>query len=189
MRRSKINKASSNTCKTVICVLENPTNIGNVGAIVRTANCLGVAKIYVIDSNNLLPENWNIMRTNSTLNGSSCGSVKWTYVKKFLSTEECFNHLIKNRYTSVATSPHTNENVNINLLDGEYTDNKLAIWFGNEIQGLSDEVIKKVSRCIQIPMYGITESLNLAVCSGIVLHEVVRQRRNYLNLDNHVFVR
>ncbi len=179
--------ASSNTCKTLICVLENPTNIGNVGAIVRTANCLGVAKIYVIDSHNLLPENWNIMRTNSTLNGSSSGSVKWTYVKKFLKTEECFNHLLKNGYTSIATSPHTNENICVNLLDGKYTDNKLAIWFGNEVNGLSEEVIKKASRCVQIPMYGMTESLNLAVCSGIVLHEVVRQRRNFLNLDNHEF--
>jgi tRNA G18 (ribose-2'-O)-methylase SpoU len=37
-------------------------------------------------------------------------------------------------------------------------------------------------------MYGITESLNLAVCSGIVLHEVARQRRNFLNLNNHEFI-
>ena len=85
-------------------------------------------------------------------------SIRWTYVKKFLDAEECFNHLEKNRYTSVATSPHTNENLCVNLLDGKYTDNRLAIWFGNEVNGLSGEVIKKVNRCVQIPIVRSSEA-------------------------------
>ena len=56
---------------------------------------------------------------------------------------------------------------------------KLAVWFGNESRGLSDMAIENSKACINIPMYGIVESLNLGTTSGIVLYEITKQRREF----------
>lgn len=57
-----------------------------------------------------------------------------------------------------------------------YTQKKLAVWFGNESRGVSDEVITKSEMCINIPMNGIIESLNLGTDTGIVLYEITTQK-------------
>ncbi|WP_374693402.1 TrmH family RNA methyltransferase [Acidithiobacillus sp. AMEEHan] len=63
---------------------------------------------------------------------------------------------------------------------GEYTKyKKLAVWFGNESRGISELAVENSVFCVNIPMCGIIESLNLATSSGIVLYEITRQRRLY----------
>ena len=105
--------------------------------------------------------------------------VKWSFVKKFKTTEECFDHLEKNGYTSVVTSPHIKGKTNVILQDGDFTQDKLAVWFGNEARGISNLAVERSAACIQIEMYGIIESLNLATSTGIVLYEITKQRREY----------
>ena len=61
----------------------------------------------------------------------------------------------------------------------DYTQPRLAIWFGNESRGISELAIEQSECCISIPMFGIIESLNLGTTSGIVLYEVTKQRRAY----------
>lgn len=56
---------------------------------------------------------------------------------------------------------------------------KLAVWFGNEARGISDTAVSHSAACVQIEMYGIVESLNLATSTGIVLYEITKQRREY----------
>jgi tRNA G18 (ribose-2'-O)-methylase SpoU len=51
--------------------------------------------------------------------------------------------------------------------------------FGNEARGISDLAVQHAEMCVAIPMFGMIESLNLGTTSGIVLHEVTRQRRKY----------
>ena len=63
--------------------------------------------------------------------------------------------------------------------EGDYTQVRLAVWFGNESKGVSKQVIDRSEMCINIPMYGIIESLNLATSTGIVLYEVTKQRREF----------
>lgn len=177
-RRAKFNNTNLTKCHTCICVLENPTNIQNIGTIIRNVNFFGIEKVYIIDKYNLFNEqSWRDFRTSSQLMSTSVSAIKWTYVKLFQSTDACFEHLKKNKFTSIITSPHIKGKINIELKDGIFTDKKLAIWFGNETTGISDEAINKSDRCVQINGYGIIESLNLATCTGIVLHEVSNQRR------------
>ncbi len=112
---------------------------------------------------------------------TSTSAIKWTYCRRFNTTAECLAYLAKNRVTSMATSPHILGKENINIGDGEYRDRRLAIWFGNEVRGVSAEVIAASRACIQIPMFGMIESLNLAVSTGIVMNTVAEKRRaNYL---------
>lgn len=56
---------------------------------------------------------------------------------------------------------------------------KLAVWFGNEGIGISSQALEHSVLCVNIPMFGIIESLNLGSASGIVLYEITKQRRTF----------
>lgn len=175
--RKKADSIKDFRCKNLIAVLEEPKDEKNIGQTIRNINALGVEKLYIIDSKGLVPNDWQKMRTNARLMKLSSSAIKWTFVKKFKSTEDCINHLKKNEFISMVTSPHLKGKRNIVLHEGKYTRMKLAAWFGNESKGISDIAIENSIACINIPMSGIVESLNLGTTTGIVLYEITKQRR------------
>jgi tRNA (guanosine-2'-O-)-methyltransferase len=166
-------------CKNLIAVIENPMNLINIGTIIRNIEALGVEKTYIIDPRNMLPDDWQKMRERKTLKDTSVSAIKWSFVKRFSSTEECLEYLKRKNFISVVTSPHIKGKENIVLHEGDYTQTKLAVWFGNEVKGISEEAVEKAEFCINIPMYGFIESLNLATSTGIVMYEITKQRRAY----------
>ncbi len=177
--RIKADHAKTGRCKNLIAVLENPHNTENIGTVIRNINALGVEKLYVIDECNKIPDTWDEMRVKKKLLDVSASAVKWTFVKKFKSSAECLAHLEKNGFVSIVTSPHVKGRVNVLLQDGDFTQTKLAVWFGSEARGISDFALAHSAACVQIEMYGIIESLNLATSTGIVLYEITKQRRAY----------
>ncbi len=180
--RAKADRAKQFRCKTFIVVLENPANFQNIGTVIRNIDALGAGKLYIVDSRNILPDDWESMRKSSGLMNTSSSAVKWTFCKKFKSTDECFDHLEKNGFVSLVTSPHIKGQNNINLNEANFTKyKKLAVWFGNESSGITDNAVARASGCLQIDMCGIIESLNLAVCTGIVINAVTIQRRNWFD--------
>jgi tRNA (guanosine-2'-O-)-methyltransferase len=167
-------------CKNLIAVIENPTDIKNIGTVIRNVNALGVEKVYVVDPRRSLPDDWQDLRESRGVSKTSVSAVKWTFVKRFDSTDECFDHLEKNRFKSIVTSPHVKGKTCIFLHEGDFTiHHKLAVWFGSEATGISDRAIERSEMCVSIPMFGMIESLNLGTSSGIVLYEVAKQRREY----------
>jgi tRNA (guanosine-2'-O-)-methyltransferase len=167
-------------CKNLIAVIEDPENIKNIGTVIRNVNALGVEKVYVVDPRHGLSDDWQELRERGSLSSTSVSAVKWTFVKRFDSTRDCLEHLRKNNFTSVVTSPHRKGCRNEILHDADFTAyTKLAVWFGNESRGISDEAAAESEMCIGIPMFGMIESLNLGTSSGIVLYEVTKQRREY----------
>lgn len=167
-------------CKNLIAVIEDPTDIKNIGTVIRNVNALGVEKVYVVDPRHALPDDWHDMRERPSLSKTSVSAVKWSFVKRFDTTDACFDHLESRNFRSIVTSPHIKGQRNVYLQDGDYTEHsKLAVWFGNEKRGISDRAIERSDMCVAIPMFGMIESLNLGTSSGIVLYEVTRQRREY----------
>lgn len=167
-------------CKNLIAVLEDPEDIKNIGTVIRNVNALGVEKVYVIDPKHSLSDDWQELRERRALSSTSVSAVKWTFVKRFDSTRHCLDHLEKNHFTSVVTSPHRKSHRNEILHEADFTAyTKLAVWFGNEGRGITDEAAEASELCISIPMFGMIESLNLGTSSGIVLYEVTKQRREY----------
>ncbi len=167
-------------CKNLIAVIENPKNIKNIGTIIRNVNAMGVEKVYIIDPSNSLPDDWQELRERRTISKLSVSAIKWTFVKRFDSTEACCDYLEKKNYVSIVTSPHVKGKKSIYLHEGDYTEApKLAVWFGNEGHGISDLAVERSEMCVAIPMFGLIESLNLGTSSGIVLYEVKKQRREY----------
>ena len=178
--RRRANEIKSFRCKNLIAVIENPTDIKNIGTVIRNVNALGVEKVYVVDCRRSLPDDWQELRDRKSILKTSVSAVKWTFVKRFDSTDECFDHLEKKGFISIVTSPHVKGKASIFLQDGDYTTyHKLAVWFGSEAVGISDRAVARSELCISIPMFGVIESLNLGTSSGIVLYEIARQRRIY----------
>jgi tRNA (guanosine-2'-O-)-methyltransferase len=167
-------------CKHLIAVIEEPSDIKNIGTIIRNVNALGVEKVYVVDPRKSLPEDWQDMREQVSLSKISVSAIKWSFVKRFDSTDDCFDYLEKKNFRSIVTSPHVKGKHSIFLDEGDYSQHsKLAVWFGNEGRGISDRAVERSETCVAIPMFGMIESLNLGTSSGIVLYEVTKQRRAY----------
>jgi tRNA (guanosine-2'-O-)-methyltransferase len=167
-------------CKNLIAVIENPTDIKNIGTVIRNVNALGVEKVYVVDPTRSLPDGWQDLRERKSISKTSVSAVKWTFVERFDSTDECFDHLEKKGFKSIVTSPHVKGKTCLYLHEGDFTaHSKLAGWFGSEAVGISDRAVERSEMCVSIPMFGMIESLNLGTSSGIVLYEVARQRREY----------
>lgn len=181
--RARANTIKNFKCKHLIAVLEVPSDRFNIGTVIRNVNALGVEKVYIIDPRKSLPDDWEDMRENRKLSKLSVSAVKWTFVKRFDTTEDCLAHLEKNNFVSVVTSPHIKGKNNAWLHEADYTIYpKLAVWFGNEAKGISDLAVAESEMCIALPMFGMVESLNLGTCTGIVLYEITKQRRAYQSL-------
>jgi tRNA (guanosine-2'-O-)-methyltransferase len=178
--RRRAEKIKPFRCKNLIAVLENPTDVANIGTVIRNVNALGVEKVYVVDPRRSLPDDWQDLREKRTISKTSVSAVKWTFVKRFDTTDDCFDHLEKNGFSSIVTSPHVKGKTSIFLHEGDYTaQTKLAVWFGSEATGISDRAVERSEMYISVPMFGMIESLNLGTSSGIVLYEVAKQRREY----------
>lgn len=178
--RTRANAIKSFRCKNLIAVLENPVDVKNIGTVIRNANALGVEKVYVVDPRRSLPDDWQELRDHKAVSKASVSAVKWTFVKRFDSTDDCFDYLESKNFRSIVTSPHVKGKTSIFLHEGDYTlHHKLAVWFGSEAVGISDRAVERSDMCVCVPMFGMIESLNLGTSSGIVLYEVAKQRREY----------
>lgn len=178
--RQRVERVKLGRCKNLIVVLENPRDIVNTATAIRNVNALGAEKVHVVDPDKKFPDDWHAMRGQRELGRVSASAVKWTFVKRFDDTASCLAHLQKKGFTSIVTSPHVKGRVNVDLDAGRFTQTKLAVWFGNETEGISELAIEASEVCVSIPMFGIVESLNLGTCTGIVLYEITKQRRAYI---------
>lgn len=167
-------------CRNLIAVIENPHNPINVGTVIRNVNALGVEKVYIVDPQRSLPDDWQEFREERKISKLSVAASKWTFVRRFDSTADCLAHLEAKGFVSIVTSPHVKGRRNIVLHEGDFTEHaKLAVWFGSENLGISDLAVERSEMCVSVPMFGMVESLNLGTSSGIVLYEVAKQRRAY----------
>ena len=181
--RKRATEIKAFRCKNLIAVIEDPVDFRNIGTVIRNANAMGVERVYVVDPHNNLPAEWQDMREKKFLSVPSVSAVKWTFVKRFDSTEECLAHLESMGFVSVVTSPHMKGKRNVYLHEGNFAIHaKLAVWFGTEGSGISALAVERSEMCVAVPMFGMIESLNLGTCSGIVLYEVTKQRRAYQSL-------
>jgi tRNA (guanosine-2'-O-)-methyltransferase len=178
--RVKADRIRDFRCKNLIAVIEYPNDLRNIGTIIRNVNALGVEKAYIVTDHESIPDDWQEMRSRRALNAISASAIKWSFVKKFRDTESCLAHLERKGFVSVVTSPHTKGRRNVILHEADYTTyTKLAVWFGSEGIGISPLALERSELCVNIPMFGIIESLNLGTSSGIVLYEITRQRRGF----------
>jgi tRNA (guanosine-2'-O-)-methyltransferase len=145
-------------------ILENVFDPHNISAVMRTCDAVGIQDVYIL--NNRIPphKKWS--------NKSSSTAAQWLTIHQFTDIEECFKE-IRNKYEEVYTS-HLGENSN-----GLYQMNltgSVALVFGNETFGVSDEIRKYAVGDFIIPQVGIIKSLNISVACAVTLYEAFRQK-------------
>lgn len=180
--RDRIRSVKHLQNKYYICVLENPKDVVNIASAMRNISAFGIEKLYII-GNSKMVQDFETSRSNKRLTNVSVGANKWVFVKQFDTATDCINHLHENNYTIAVTSSHIKGKNNLNLYEESFTQKRLAVWFGNESKGISDDAAQAADMCIQIPMGGIVESLNLGTSTGIILSYISYQRLRYI-FDN-----
>ncbi|MBN1634047.1 MAG: RNA methyltransferase [Ignavibacteria bacterium] len=164
-RLNKFTKIIGQRQKYLTVVLENIYDGHNVSAILRTADSVGIDKIYLVYNQESFP---GVSRV------SSASAKKWVELIKFKSISECYGELKKEKYRIYTT--HISEfRRSYSLYELDLTK-RIALVFGNEHRGLSDEAVKLSDKNFLIPMKGMVQSLNVSVSAAVCLYEAFRQR-------------
>lgn len=168
-RRSALIKEVANRRQTnITVVLENVHDSHNIGAVMRTCDAVGIPEIYVLNSDN--PNGFRKFRLGKR---TSAGSRKWVDVHVFQHTQACVD-AIRLKYDLIVGTHLGKTSTDVYKTD---LSQSIAIVFGNEAKGITDELIPHLDGNIFIPMMGMVKSLNISVACAIVLYEAYRQRQ------------
>lgn len=153
----------------IVVVLDEIRSLSNVGTFFRTADAFNIEKIYLCGIT-ATPPHREIQKT--ALGATE--TVEWEHA---VSTLEVVKRLKQNGYT-VCSIEQTEETL---LLDrvANLTDEKYALVFGNEVNGVDQSVIDASDYVLEIPQFGTKHSLNVSVCAGIVLWEFAKKNNPY----------
>jgi tRNA G18 (ribose-2'-O)-methylase SpoU len=150
----------------VCIVLDNVRSLHNVGSAFRTADAFRIAKIYLTGITGTPPHR-EIQKT--ALGATE--SVAWEYATN---TATLVNQLKTQNYKIIVVE-QTSESVALQNFHLS-SDEKYCLVFGNEVNGVSEDVVSQADLAIEIPQAGTKHSLNVSVCLGIVTWEIFRKR-------------
>lgn len=144
-------------------VMENIHDPHNVSAVLRSCDAAGAMSVQLVYTNNDFPKIGK---------KSSASARKWIERRPFPSIPECYAKLHDEGFTIYAThlAAEAKSPYEVDLTK------KVAIVVGNEHAGVTDEAAAQADGIIQIPMFGMIQSLNVSVATAVLLFEAVRQR-------------
>ena len=166
LHRISIEEARSSPKIPVMLVLDNVRSALNIGSAFRTADAFALEGI-ILCGISAQPPHREILKT--ALGATE--TVKWKY---FAECTEALEYLREQGWEIWAVEQAEGS---IQLQHFQIPEkNPLALVFGNEVQGVSEEVMASVRGAIEIPQFGAKHSLNIAVSIGVVLWELTRRR-------------
>lgn len=163
-RLQKIKDVLSKRQQGLAVVMENVHDPHNIFACMRTCDSVGIQDVHVIQTEMARKKNWG--------NKSSSSANKWLSINTYNTVSSCFNVLRKSYDKIYAT--HLNAAA-VSLYDVDFTQ-KIAIVFGNEKDGVSEESLQSCDGNLVIPQVGMISSLNISVACAITVYEAYRQR-------------
>jgi 23S rRNA (guanosine2251-2'-O)-methyltransferase len=146
-------------------ILDNVRSLHNIGSVFRTADAFLCEAIYLCGISATPP--------NKEIHKSALGaenSVQWEY---FASVKDAALKAKSDGYRVVVIE-QTDQSIALDQWHD--TSEKIALIFGNEVRGVSDEVLEVADEAIEIPQFGTKHSFNISVCAGIVLYQLFFQR-------------
>jgi tRNA (guanosine-2'-O-)-methyltransferase len=164
-RQARIRAALHRRQPDLTVVLENVHDPHNVSAILRSCDGVGVLRAHVVYTVEEPPAGAFARQT-------SASAAKWVEVERHDSISACFDQLRANGLTILATSIGPNART---LFDWDLV-RPVALVFGNEMRGVSEEARSLADGAIEIPMAGMVQSLNVSVACAVCLYEAFRQR-------------
>lgn len=171
--RSVLDKRQVN----ITVVFENVFDPHNISAVMRTADAVGIQDIYILNTRIPRHKKWGAR--------SSSSAAKWLTIHQFDDAEACFTSL-RQCYSTILTTHLSSDAVSLHSID--FTGS-IALVFGNEHNGVSDEVRALADGNFIIPQAGMIRSLNISVACAVTLYEAFRQKQaaghyNHRGLDS-----
>lgn len=164
-RREKLLHVLGNRQVNLAVVMENVHDPHNISAVMRTCDAVGIQDIYIL--------NTKIPRHRKFGAKSSSSAAKWLTVHQYEDVQLCFRELRKH-YRKILTTHLSSDAVS--LYDIDFTES-IALVFGNEHAGVSDEIRALADGNFIIPQMGIIQSLNISVACAVSIYEACRQKK------------
>lgn len=163
-RSEKLLKVLSKRQAGLTVVLENIEDPHNVSAVLRTCEAIGIQDVYTLTTKVPKHKRWGFR--------SSSSAYKWVSVHQFTDMHECISE-VRRHYDKILTTHLSESSVSLYELD---LTQKMALVFGNEHGGVSEEIRALADGNFLIPQVGIIQSLNISVACAVTLYEAYRQR-------------
>lgn len=170
MKKSGIKSKADSVGSQKILILENIRSVYNVGAIFRTADAIGINKIYLTGYTPAPIDRFG--RARKDIHKAALGAeqnIEWEHLKDE-DASDLIEQLKSEGVLTIAIEQSKNS------IDYKKTRDKVsspvAILVGNEVEGVSKKVLEKVDLVAEIPMKGKKESLNVSVATGVALYGI-----------------
>jgi len=162
-RETKLKKAIAYKQGTLTVVMENVHDPHNISAVLRSCDAVGVIEVYIVNSEG---------KKSKMGKKSSASAMKWLNLHYFDNLEDCFT-TIRKKYDKIYTTHLSKEAITLHQMD--FTQS-VALVFGNEHEGVSEQAVALSDGNFIIPQVGLIQSLNISVACAVTLYEVFRQR-------------
>lgn len=163
-REQRITRVLDKRQADLTIVLENVFDPHNISAVMRTCDAVGVQDIFILNTRIPRHKKWGAK--------SSSSAASWLTIHQFTDARECFQEL-RRRADRIFTTHLAADAVS--LYDMDLTG-RIALVFGNEHSGVSDEIRALADGNFIIPQVGIIKSLNISVACAVSLYEAFRQK-------------
>ena len=157
-RLSKIEHFSQESSDFVLPVMEDVYQFRNAAAIVRSVEACGFHHVVALEEENVFNPNLKVTKAAET----------WVKVEKMPNNLDSLKVIKSRGYRILAVSPEKNATM---LPDYEVKE-PIALVFGTELEGVSDEILDFADETLAIPMYGFTKSFNVSVAAAICMYEL-----------------
>jgi tRNA (guanosine-2'-O-)-methyltransferase len=148
----------------LVVVLENVFDPHNISAVMRTCDAVGVQDIVVLNTRIPPHKKWGAK--------SSSSAAQWLTIHQYTDTAACWD-MLRKKVDMIFTTHLGSDSVS--LYDMKLTG-RIALVFGNEHSGVSDEIRALSDGNFLIPQVGIIQSLNISVACAVTLYEAFRQK-------------
>lgn len=165
-RRERILNVLHNRQVNLTVVLENVEDPHNVSAVLRTCDAVGIQDVYVLTTKVPRQKKWGAK--------SSSSAAQWLTVHQYSDVNGLVAELRK-KYDRIFTTHLATDSVSLYDID---FNGSVALVFGNEQNGVSDELRALADGNFIIPMMGIIRSLNISVACAVSIYEAMRQKKN-----------
>lgn len=159
LNRKTVSEFKSSKKTPLIIILDNIRSMNNIGSVFRTADAFIIEKIFLCGIS-AIPPNKDIQKTAL----GSTESVDWEYSE---STYDLICNLMEKKIKIIAVE-QTEDSISLEKFIPE-KNQTYALVFGNEVKGVSQEVISLINKTIEIPQFGTKHSLNISVSAGILI--------------------
>jgi tRNA (guanosine-2'-O-)-methyltransferase len=164
-RKERLLGVLDNRQNDITVVLENVFDPHNISAVMRTCDAVGIQEIFVLNTRIPKHTRWG--------KKSSSSASKWLTVHQYTEAGECFRCLRKKVQMILATHLGPGSK---SLHEIDFTQ-KLGLVFGNEHEGVSEEIRSMADGNFMIPQVGMIKSLNISVACAVTLYEAYRQKK------------